>query len=724
MNPTRIARVVLDRAGPPGERPFDYLIPADWPQELVGSRVRAPLGRQTAPGWIIEVTGESVIPFNQLKPLSRLIDPFPALNEDLLATARHVSAITLVPFYLALKLVSPPDRGRGLATGGRSRRGREPGPLPEAGLAPELLEVAAAGEELGAGDSLELAPASPFVTPRPLNLTPAQERVLRRLAAALEAGEGGEFLLYGVTGSGKTEVYLQLIEQAVEKGLGAIILVPEIALTPQTVARFQARFGPEKVALLHHRLPVSERTEAWWRVRRGEAPIVIGPRSAVFAPVPRLGLVVVDEEHEPSYKQDEAPRYHARDVARFRARFHRGLVVLGSATPSLESFYEARTGRMHLLELPERVGAMTMPRVTLVDLRQEVSTRMGSPFSRTLRERLQEEVSRGNQAILFLNRRGTASFLLCRRCGEVVECPNCRVSLTYHARPVSLRCHYCGIIREVPEVCPRCGEPGALHLLGMGTERVEAAVRELLPNARVGRLDTDSVRHRGAYEEILGKFARRELEILVGTQMVAKGLDFPGVTLVGVILADTSLGFPDLRCTERTFQLLTQVAGRAGRMRSGGENGARGEVIVQTYNPEQYSILLASRYDYPGFYRQEITLRRLLRYPPFTSLARLVFSGSQEAEVQAKSRQVAQELLRLGATTVKEWEGEAEVELIGPAPAPLSRLQRRYRWHLLLKALTRDRLLEFLREWQKGHPSREQGGKVRISIDIDPASML
>ncbi|MBE3577338.1 MAG: primosomal protein N' [Limnochordales bacterium] len=734
MSKARIARVVLDRAGLPGARPLDYLVPENWSDDILGRRVRAPLGRQQALGWVVEITNTTAVPADQLKPLLRLVDEEPCLTVELLETARYVAAVTLAPLHEGLKLVSPPDQGR-VRRGGRAysrpqskggATGESAGPqgavhgeaddasMQESGVS-ELCEE---WESVAGG----LVPASPFVPVRPLSLTQAQQQAVSQLLAALAAGEYQEFLLHGVTGSGKTEVYLQLMEAVVERGLGAIILVPEIALTPQTVARFRARFGAEKVALLHHRLAPAQRAAEWWRVRQGEARIVVGPRSAVFAPVDKLGVIVIDEEHETSYKQEESPRYHARDVARFRCRWHGALLVLGTATPSLETYYEARRGRIQLLQLPQRIAG-GLPRVTLVDMRKEAATRLGSPFSERLQVRLTEEVESGNQVILFLNRRGTAAFLLCRRCGEVVYCTNCQVSLTYHARPATLRCHYCGAVRAVPKQCPACGEAGGLHLWGVGTERIEAAVQELLPHARVARLDADTTRRRGSFEEILGRFARREVDVLVGTQMVAKGLDFPHVTLVGVIGADISLGFPDLRSAERTFQLLTQVAGRAGR-------AAAGEVIIQTYNPDQYSILLASRQDYQAFYMKEIGLRRLLRYPPFTVLARLVFSGEQEGPVEELARVTAEELKSAGARAA---EGAAispldedRVEIIGPAPAPIPRLKRRYRWHLLLKAWSKERLLALLTAWDGQTRSRAagRGKQVRISIDIDPVSMV
>jgi primosomal protein N' (replication factor Y) len=712
----RFARVVLDRAGLPGARPLDYLLPENWPGDILGRRVRAPLGRQQALGWVVELADSTEVPLEQIKPLLKLVDAEPCLTVELLETASYLSSITLAPLYEALKLVSPPDQGR-VRRGGRAYSRPQPQPVGAGdagdGELREEWEVAAAG----------LAPASPFVTARPLSLTQAQGQAVASLLAALESGKHEEFLLHGVTGSGKTEVYLQVMEAVVQRGLGAIILVPEIALTPQTVARFRERFGAEKVALLHHRLTPAQRAAEWWRVRQGEARIVVGPRSAVFAPVEKLGLIVADEEHETSYKQEESPRYHARDIARFRARWHGALLVLGTATPALETFYEARRGRIHLVQLPERVAG-ELPRVSLVDMRREAASRLGSPFSEQLQVRLVEEVESGSQAILFLNRRGTAAFMLCRRCGAVITCPNCQISLTYHARPAALRCHYCGAVRAVPKHCPVCGESGGLHLWGMGTERIETAVQELLPAARVARLDADTTGRRGAFEEILGRFARREVDVLVGTQMVAKGLDFPHVTLVGVIGADTSLGFPDLRSAERTFQLLTQVAGRAGRA------DTIGEVIIQTYNPNQYSILLASRHDYLSFYQKEIVLRRMLRYPPFTALARLVFSGEQEGPVEELARATAEELRSAGARTADGTSGspldDDGVEIIGPAPAPIPRLKRRYRWHLLLKAWSRERLLALLNSWESQKRSRATGRarRVRINIDIDPVSMV
>ncbi|MBD3177971.1 MAG: primosomal protein N', partial [Armatimonadia bacterium] len=446
--------------------------------------------------------------------------------------------------------------------------------------------------------------------------TPDQRAAVEAINAAIDRRAGDSVVLYGVTGSGKTEVYLSAISHALESGGRAIALVPEISLTPQTVGRFQARFG-NRVAVLHSALGSGERLDEWTRARDGDADIVIGARSAVFAPVSDLRLIVIDEEHEASYKQNSNPRYHARDTALARARQVGATVVLGSATPSLESYLSAREGHHRLLALPDRVAGGELPPVEVIDMRAEPYERRRALVSEPLEAALHETLTRGEQAILLLNRRGWSPFLLCRECGEAVRCNDCDVSLTYHQREDLLRCHHCGHERPTPRQCPVC-DSEHLHPMGTGTERAEQEVREFLPEARIQRMDRDTTREKGAHGRILSRFERGELDVLIGTQMIAKGLDFPRVTLVGVLMADTGLHFPDFRAAEHTFCLLTQVSGRAGR------SGLGGRVLVQTFGPDHYAIEMASRHDYPGFYEREIELRRRHEYPPFRRLANVL----------------------------------------------------------------------------------------------------
>jgi primosomal protein N' (replication factor Y) len=523
---------------------------------------------------------------------------------------------------------------------------------------------------------------------------------LAEVVRAVRAGKFRSFLLHGVTGSGKTEIYLRAIAATLALGKQAIFLVPEIALTPQMVEYLRERFG-SKVAVLHSRLSQSERSQEWRRLARGEAQVVVGARSAVFAPVPRLGLVVLDEEHESSYKQEVAPRYHTREVALRRAQMSSAVVLMGSATPTLETYYWARQGVHKLLVLEERVDGKEMPRIEVVDMREELRRGNSGIFSGHLERRMDEVLARGEQVLLFLNRRGYYPVLVCRECGRALKCRFCDITLTYHRNGPVLRCHYCGFsLSSVPR-CPSCGQDAWVGL-GTGTQRVEEEIRRRWPGVRILRLDRDVVRYRGAHEKIYRSFLRGEADVLIGTQMVAKGFNFPRLTLVGVVNADITLNLPDFRARERTFQLLTQVAGRAGR----GEKP--GEVVVQTYFPEDYSIRMASRHDYLGFYRQEIRQRRKLGYPPFSHLVLVMVSSVKEE----RARSAASELY--GLLTEKE---APAVRVLGPAPAPRAKLEGKYRYQLILKgrpiSALREKLKEVLSRWS---PKRD----VQIAIDFSP----
>ncbi|HET8724689.1 MAG TPA: primosomal protein N' [Anaeromyxobacteraceae bacterium] len=536
----------------------------------------------------------------------------------------------------------------------------------------------------------------------PFPLTAEQADALARIDGA--SGAFRTFLLHGVTGSGKTEVYLHAIARARAAGKGALVLVPEIALTPQLAGRFRARFG-DQVALLHSGLSDRERHSEWLRLRHGEARICVGVRSAVFAPVQDLGIVVVDEEHDPSFKQEDGPAYHARDLAVVRAREEGAVCVLGSATPSLETLENARTGRYERLSLSRRIDDRPLPEVRLVDLSR---IRKGQPLpgmlSPVLADALGATVRAGRQAILFLNRRGFRTLVLCRDCGREERCENCAVSMTLHARRGVLLCHYCGATRRMTPTCPDCG--GERGGVGVGTEQVEAAVRELLPAARVARMDRDAVSGAGDVAELLARFARREIDVLVGTQMVTKGHDFPGVTLVGVVLADTALALPDFRAAERTFQLLTQVAGRAGR----GDDP--GQVVIQTFHPHSPAVAFAVGHDHAGFAEVELDRRRSLGYPPFGRMLAVRVEGSES-----------------GARRTTEALGEAArpalgpgVSMLGPAPAAIERIRGKTRWHLLFRA---DDALALRRVHRALAPAavRPPGG-AQVRFDVDPHSML
>ena len=553
----------------------------------------------------------------------------------------------------------------------------------------------------------DFGPAAPLPPPTaPLALNEEQKRVFGEICAALAERRAAKMLLHGVTASGKTEVYLQGIACCLEQGRGALVLLPEISLTPQMIELFEGRF-PGRVAVLHSRLTPAEKAEQWRRIRCGAAPVVLGARSAVFAPLEKIGLIVIDEEHEHSYKQEDAPRYHARDVAWWRARYHGALLLLGSATPSLESYYAAQSGRGRLLEMSTRATPRELPPVTVVDMREELRQGHRHIFSRPLLAAMEEVLERGEQALLFLNRRGFAGFVLCRECGCVLRCPHCAVSLTLHLDRERMICHYCSYEEPLPRSCPDCKGVQIRHF-SAGTQRVESEVKKLFPQASLVRMDSDTTARRGAHQHLYRRFREGKADILIGTQMIAKGFDFPRVTLVGVVAADTALNLPDFRAAERTFQLLTQVSGRAGR-----GHGA-GKVIIQTYHPRHYSIQAAARHDYHAFYAAELERRRALLYPPFTDLVRFLLSGYDEAAVWEAAAHL-RELL-------EECRGEAE--LLGPAQAPLYRLKKAYRVHAMLKgerlASAAPRLRKAAREFRLHRPP----WPVRLAVDFNPQVVL
>ncbi|MBI4513835.1 MAG: primosomal protein N' [Gemmatimonadetes bacterium] len=548
--------------------------------------------------------------------------------------------------------------------------------------------------------------------------TEAQRAAIAAILEASQEPSPGVFVLQGVTGSGKTLVYIEVLKEIVlRRGHSAIVLVPEISLTPQTVARFRAAFG-DRIAVLHSALGEGERYDAWCALREGRKAIAVGARSAIFAPARGLGAIILDEEHEPTYKQNEpAPRYHAREVAVVRARAAGGVCVLGSATPSLEAWARARAGTWRLLRLPARVGERPLPPVRIVDLREErrrleALGAAGGPviLSEPLVTAIAECLHRGEQAILLLNRRGYASFIQCRACGHVRTCPNCNVSLTYHRRPEHLLCHHCSHTELVPAACPNCGS-NALAFAGVGTQHVEQVLAERFARARIARMDVDTTSRKWAHHDILGRVERREIDILFGTQMIAKGLDFPNVTVVGVINADVAIHLPDFRASERTFQLLTQVAGRAGR----GPRGGR--VIIQTALPNHYALHHAAAHDYDAFAERESRERLEPWYPPHCLLANTVFSGLEETETAEVALEAAQWLQ--GLVERREIAG---IRVVGPAPAPLARIRNRYRWHCLLKSEEGKNLGAVLRYFARRFRPSHRG--VRVQIDRDPASLL
>ncbi|WP_049754103.1 replication restart helicase PriA [Heliomicrobium modesticaldum] len=564
--------------------------------------------------------------------------------------------------------------------------------------------------------SITNSSALPPLFPEPA-LTPDQKQAVHYLTEALDAaGRGGDsrpFLLHGVTGSGKTEVYICAIREALARGRQALLLVPEIALTPQTERRLRERFGSQ-VALLHSGLADAARRQEWQRIYRGEADLVVGARSAVFAPLPRLGLIIVDEEHEPSYRQDNDLKYHARETAMERARHCGAVVVFGSATPALETYAQALSGRFQLLKLRQRPAGGQLPPVDVIDMRDELAAGNKGMLSRYLLKAVEERLQRRQQVILYLNRRGFSTFVICRECGTVVTCPHCSISLVYHRHGEQLHCHYCNFRQDVPERCPHC-RSRAIRYFGTGTQRIEEELRARFPGVPVLRMDRDVAAQEGI-APVLDAFGRGEAPILVGTQMIAKGLDFPRVTLVGVLAADASLHISDFRAAERTFQLLSQVAGRAGRARE------PGQVVLQTYCPEHYCLQAVQLHDYEGFFRREIELRQQLGYPPFARLARVLFSGPEEPLVRVAADTWA-EILRqqAGAVTMGLSSGLAqpEIDVWGPAPAPVAKVENRFRWLLTLR-VKGDRLaaLRAALIAAEGEYSRRRGRPAGVTISL------
>jgi primosomal protein N' (replication factor Y) len=543
----------------------------------------------------------------------------------------------------------------------------------------------------------------------PLKLMPEQAAALEKILAAMATEKPQTVLLHGVTGSGKTEVYLQAISHALEQGQGAIVLVPEIALTPQTVDRFRARFAdkPERVAVLHSSLSDGERYDEWHRIRSGEAVIVIGARSALFAPVQNIGLIVVDEEHEPTYKQDETPRYNARDAAVMRGHRENCTVVLGSATPALESYCNAKSGKYSYVGMPSRVDDRRMPKIRVIDMRLE-KDRSGKHglFSKELIEAIYDRLDRAEQTMIFLNRRGFSASLVCPACGFVTECEHCSVKLTYHKARNRLICHTCGDERTAPDKCPECGSK-EFKYSGAGTEKIEEVMAKLCPKANIARMDSDTMRKKNAHRDILTKFRLGKIDILIGTQMIAKGLDFPNVTLVGVVNPDHALHMADFRAGERVFQLLTQVAGRAGR------GAVPGEVLVQTYTPHHPAIQFARRMDFDGFCDQELEFRKQLSYPPYAHLTCITLRGKNETLVEQTMDLLFQTLERCVSP---------DVMVSPPTPAPISRVRGEYRWQILMRAKKTGEMTRPIRRAGGAIKNWPQG--VRCTIDIDAASLL
>jgi primosomal protein N' (replication factor Y) len=734
----------------PSERTFTYAVPPFLAAEVaLGKRVRVPFGRRRQVGVILAV--EDVAPDaggKEIREILDVVDPEPLFGPEELRFYRWAASYYLYPLGKALADVLP---GTEYRSGGQRIRltedaaDRIASPLsPSADILcavlaerrngltlnrlrkvtgiedirKEIRELQDAGLVRVTEAERRLAPRrggeAPGETVRTTEavpiLNPDQRNAVETIRESLNRGGFAPFLLHGVTGSGKTEVYLRAIADVLERGGGALLLVPEIALTGQLLDRLQARFPRQAVAVLHSGVSRTVRYDQWRQIRQGRLRLIIGARSALFAPVRDLKLVVVDEEHDLSYKQDDRMHYQARDLAVIRAKLAGAAVILGSATPELQSYFNIAARKYRLLTLPDRVLSKPLPQVEVIDMRGRREA-AGQPavLSAPLQAALRETLSLGRQSILFLNRRGSHAFMVCLDCGQAFRCLNCAVSLTYYGGDALLKCHYCGFRHPVPPACPACGS-SRLGGFGVGTEKVEEEVRATFPEARIARLDSDTTTRRGAHIEILQRLARQEIDILIGTQMVAKGHDFPGVTLVGVISADTSMNLPDFRAAERTFQILTQVAGRGGR----GETPGR--VLIQTFNPGHYALLKARHHDYTGFYREEIASREALSYPPFSRLVSLHLS----CRSREKGRGASETLGRLARELAASGRSAQGVEVIGPAEAPVAKIKGRYRWQLLLKGKHVTSLHALARSLFEH--AAHTGLDVRI--DVDPVHFL
>ncbi|NVO00448.1 MAG: primosomal protein N' [Geobacteraceae bacterium] len=736
------------------ERTFFYKVPGSVKAlAQPGMRVLVPFGRRTVTGYIL---GSGKGSFDgEIKEISEFLDREPLFSGKNAEFFRWISSYYLHPLGEVIKCALP----AGLTVVGRTRSVVAPDGstvsedflskstkhLEEKHFTPASKEPPASlkGKALAVLNFVNAAPESSLssikaalgdVSPQlkrleelglvnsckkevyrdpfaghsvekdsPLKLNPAQQSSLDSLLEAASTGLFAPFLLHGVTGSGKTEVYLQAIASVLEGGRSALVLVPEIALTPQLVERFRRRFSCG-IAVLHSGLSSGERYDEWRRIKRGEASIVIGARSAIFAPLETPGIIVVDEEHESSYKQSDGLRYNARDLALVLGKMNSAVVLLGSATPLATTVFAARSGRLKELILDSRVNDRPMPQTSILDLRAKKSETISAELMEALRENLE---NRG-QSLLFLNRRGFAPWLVCRECGFILKCPNCTVTLTYHQHKKRHICHYCDHSIPAPTLCPKC-DGGEIGLFGVGTERLEEEVAALFPDARVARMDRDSTSGKGGHSRILKKLESGQIDILIGTQMIAKGHDFPGVTLVGVISADTTLNLPDFRGSERGFQMVSQVAGRAGR------GDSPGKVLVQTLNPEHFALKAAVGHDYEAFYRQEIEDRRDAGYPPFSYLAAVQFSGNSARGVEGGAVSAA---LLLRSMRAKK---ALRLDILGPAVSPLGMIRGRHRWQLLLKSTRRDHLHALLKEFRAGFVAP---ATLRVSIDVDPLELI
>ncbi|MGR3221000.1 MAG: replication restart helicase PriA [Candidatus Anammoxibacter sp.] len=731
----------------PVNRKFHYSVPENLKNLIaVGKMVRVPFGNRITTGYCVGFTDKSDV--EKIKDIKGVIDESPSIDEGMLKIAKWISEYYCCSWGEALEAVLPGSVKKGikkatiklvsLSLSNKDIQSEIDNIAKKSPAQVKILKALLSNDNeieskelLNICDEnratlsrlekrglikLRLVSVDPFEylpndiltrdVPAP-TLTDEQEVAVKKIRKKFEEGKFSVVLLHGVTGSGKTEVYLQAIEIAISYGLCSIVLVPEISLTPQTVKYFKTRFS--KVAIMHSNLAESDRKKQWQMIKEGVVNVVVGTRSAVFAPVKKLGVIIVDEEHENTFKQENTPRYHARDVGIMRAMYANALVILGSATPSLESYNNAITGKYDHIFMHKRVEKMVLPTVEIVDMEEEYRLSKGYGYlSRRLEYCMRQALAENGQIILFLNRRGFAPFINCKRCGFVLKCKRCDISLTFHKKSNKMVCHYCSHGQIPPKDCPECAMPN-IKYQGFGTERIEEEIKRKFPEQGVLRMDSDTMRKRGSHEDALSDFRDCKASILLGTQMIAKGLDFPNVTLVGVISADTSLNIPDFRSGEKTFQLLTQVSGRTGRGHKGGR------VIIQSFNTNHYSIRYASNVDYIGFAREELEFRKQLNYPPYGRIIRLLFVGKQEDKVKERAAELTNRLKQYSASK------GSFVEVLGPAPASISKIKDKFRWHTILKA-PKNSLLHSIIDCLNHDLPVSKG--TQTIIDVDPGNML
>ena len=730
------AEIILNSEAIEIDRPFTYKVPLDMEEKVkVGQIVKVPFGARSKPveGFILDLKAEEEMKVSfKMKNILSVENEEPVITEDDLKLINFLREEYLCKYIDAIRLLIPVGILKGAKSKSRNvivfiddnlekiknKDGyietidfikRNTGKYTKTELSKDhglsiyklnkLIEHGLIKSEEEIVFRYNTREYNKYVQK---NLTLEQSMAIK----AIEESEENLILLKGVTGSGKTEVYMRIVEKTLKEGKSAIVLVPEIALTPQMIERFKGRFG-SNVALFHSKLSDGERFDEWYRVKEGKASLIIGARSAIFLPAKNLGLIIIDEEHENTYKSDQNPKYQTKEVAEYIAKLKGCKVILGSATPTIESYYRAISGEMKLVELNCRVDNRPMPEMTLVDMREELRSGNKSIFSRRLYVSMKEKLEKGEQIILFLNRRGFSTFVSCRSCGYVFQCEDCDISMTYHKNGF-LVCHYCGKTKQQPNLCPKCGSK-YVKFFGAGTERVEEEVRRYFKNAKILRMDVDTTRAKDSHEKIYNTFKAREADILIGTQMVSKGLDFPNVTLVGILAADMSLNIPDYRAAERSFQIITQVAGRAGR------GDKEGEVIVQTYTPEHYSLQYAKKYNYEGFYEKEFTIRAMMGYPPFGRI--LLINGTGKNENELKNQ-----MIYLGKRVKEKAEEFGGLEVLGPTPCIIYRIKENYRWQIIVKG-------EFSAKFSKSikdilyDKANNVYNDIRVSMDINPNSL-